>query len=221
MSSAIRVLVADDQELVRKGIVALLSSKEEIVIVGEAGNGEEALAMAADLSPDVILMDIRMPLCDGISATEKIRQQQPAIKILMMTTFDDSDLVVRALQAGACGYFLKRMPSIQIAKAIRIVFEGNMFLGFESAAQVVEQLSRPGKEEPVKDRQRQTFDIRRRLSDRELEVLKLIGQGKTNKEISHAVNMSEGTIKNYVSRIFTKIDARDRIQAALIAQKLL
>lgn len=220
MGNPIRVLVADDQELVRKGIVALLSSKEDISIVGEAAHGNEAIALTDDLCPDVVLMDIRMPACDGISATKKIRQSHPSIKILIMTTFDDADLVVQALNAGASGYFLKRMPSAQIAKAIRIVFDGNMFLGFESAAQVVEQLSKAS-DPQLKAVQRSAFDVRQRLSDCELEILKLIGQGKNNKEISNAVNMSEGTVKNYVSRIFTKIDARDRIQAALIAQSLL
>ena len=220
MSDPIKVLVAEDQERMRKTMVALLSSKIDIIVVGEATNGEEATAMAKELLPDVILMDIRMPICDGIDTTALIKSQCPKISVLILTTYDDADLVVRALHAGASGYVLKDTPSAQIAKAIQTVFEGNVFLGQKSASRVVEQLSRP-KSTELKYSQEQKEAITRRLSVRETEILKLIGEGKSNSEISQAVHMSEGTVRNYVSRIFWKIDARDRIQAVLLAKDLL
>lgn len=211
--------MADDQEVVRKGMVALLQFQDDISIVGEAAHGEEACAMTKDFSPDVILMDIRMPVRDGITATQIIRQQTPGCKVLIMTTFDDDDLVVRALRAGASGYLLKNTPSDQIAKAIRTVNDGNMFLGQASAQKVVAQLTMPVDES--QSMQIRRTNLKKLLSEREIEILKLIGDGRNNKEIANLLHITEGTVKNYVSHIFSQLDARDRIQAALIARALL
>jgi DNA-binding NarL/FixJ family response regulator len=219
MKQQIKVLVADDQEVVRKGMVALLQFHEDITIVGEAAHGEEACAMAKDFSPDVVLMDIRMPVQDGIAATQRIREQTPDCKILIMTTFDDDDLVVKALRAGASGYLLKNTPSDQIAKGIRTVFDGNMFLGQVTAQKVVSQLAL--QKELSQSTQIKKINLHNLLNEREIEILKLIGQGKNNKEIANLLHITEGTTKNYVSRIFSQLDARDRIQAALIARALL
>jgi len=219
MKQQIKVLVADDQEVVRKGIVALLQFQEDISVIGEAAHGEEACAMTKDFSPDVILMDIRMPVRDGIAATQVIRAQTPGCKVLIMTTFDDDELVVRALRAGASGYLLKNTPSEQIAKAIRTVYDGNMFLGEATAQKLVAQLTLP--EEQSQSMQFRKTNLRSLLSDREIEILKLIGEGKNNKEIANILHITEGTVKNYVSHIFAQLGARDRIQAALIARALL
>jgi len=219
MTQQIKVLIADDQEVVRKGMVALLQFQDDITIVGEAAHGEEACAMAKDFAPDVVLMDIRMPVRDGIVATQIIREQSPKCKILIMTTFDDDDLVVRALRAGASGYLLKNMPSDQIAKGIRTVYDGNMFLGQATAQSIVSQLNLPAQRS--QSAQLRVVNIQKLLSEREIEILKLIGQGKNNKEIAQLLNITEGTVKNYVSRIFSQLEARDRIQAALLARALL
>lgn len=219
MTDPIKVLVAEDQERMRKATVELLSDYAEMIVVGEAANGEEACAMASELLPDVILMDIRMPICDGISATEKIKAKHPAINILIVTTYDDADLVVKALKAGACGYILKDMPTPQIVKAIQTVVDGNLFLGQDSGSKIIEKLhSKPHSER--KHLEVNKDEVLEQLTKRELDILKLIGEGKTNYEISTVVHMSEGAVRNYVSRIFGKIDARDRIQAVLIAQEL-
>jgi DNA-binding NarL/FixJ family response regulator len=218
MSEKIKVLVADDQEVVRKGIVSLLQFQDDITIVGEAAHGEEACAMAKDFSPDVVLMDIRMPVRDGIAATEWIRKEAPGAKVLIMTTFDDDDLVVRALRAGAAGYLLKNTPSDQIAKAIRTIYDGNMFLGQATAQAVVNHLTMPKRSASLELKK---VNLTKLLNEREIEILKLIGQGKNNKEIAEILHITEGTTKNYVSRIFDQIDARDRIQAALIARAFL
>jgi DNA-binding NarL/FixJ family response regulator len=218
MTNQIKLLIADDQEVVRKGMVALLQFHDDFTVVAEAAHGEEACAMAKDFAPDVALMDIRMPVLDGIAATERIRAQRLKCRVLIMTTFDDDDLVVRALRAGASGYLLKNTPSEQIAKAIRIVNDGNMFLGEASAQTVVSRLNLPAQESQSMQLRRQ--NVNTLLSEREVEILKLIGQGKNNKEIANLLHITEGTVKNYVSRIFSQLDCRDRIQAALLARAL-
>jgi DNA-binding NarL/FixJ family response regulator len=143
----------------------------------------------------------------------------PKCKILIMTTFDDDELVVRALRAGASGYLLKSTPSDQIAKAIRTVYDGNMFLGQATAQSIVSQLHLPAQRS--QSQQLRRTNIQSLLSEREIEILKLVGEGKNNKEISQLLHITEGTVKNYVSRIFSQLDARDRIQAALLARALL
>jgi len=210
----IKLLIADDQEVVREGLSALLSYHKNLQIVGQASNGFEACQMARDLSPDVILMDIRMPECDGIEATERILSENPCIKVLVLTTFDEDDLIIKALKSGASGYLLKDTKSDRIAAGIQTVYEGGMLLGPAAAAKVV---SRLGGGQPRNSALR--AELENKLSERKIEVLKLIGQGKTNSEIAETLHITEGTVKNYVSQIFELLGVRDRVQAALIAQQ--
>jgi len=211
----IKVLIADDQEVVREGLAALLAYHKNLEIVGQASNGIEACDKARELNPDVVLMDIRMPECDGIAATEKITRENPAIKILVLTTFDEDDLIVKALKSGASGYLLKDTKSDRIAAGIQTVFDGGMLLGPAAAAKVLSHLNNA----PPQRNSALRKELEDKLSERKIEVLKLIGQGKTNTEIADTLHITEGTVKNYVSQIFELLNVRDRVQAALIAQQ--
>ena len=207
----IKILVVDDQEMVRNGLANLLRYQDDLQVVGEAAHGGEAIAMAKDFEPNVVLMDIRMPVCNGIEATSKILALGLGIRVLILTTFDDDELVIQALSAGASGYLLKDTPSEQIASAVRAVHDGNTLLGPTVAGKVTGFLSQTKLPSPKSD-------LKKFLTNREVEVLILIGQGKNNKEIASALNITEGTVKNHVSHIFAQIGARDRIQAAMIAR---
>lgn len=209
----IKVLIADDQQVVRHGLSSLLAFQKDLQVIGEAAHGEEACAMVRDFQPDVVLMDIRMPVCDGITATRRILEQNNAVRIIVLTTFDEDELIAKSLSAGAAGYLLKDTPSEQIASAIRTVFDGHTLLGPSVAKKVADQLTR-GKR-PDSER----LNLKQLLTEREMEVLSLIGQGRNNKEIASSLHITEGTVKNHVSHIFSQIGARDRIQAALIAQQ--
>jgi DNA-binding NarL/FixJ family response regulator len=210
----IKVVVCDDQQLMRQGISNLLSYHADLEIVGQAAHGEEACALARDFAADVVLMDIRMPVMNGIEATKKIIGSRAASKILILTTFEDEELVIEALAAGASGYLLKDTPSEEIAAAIRAVHSGNTVLGAAAAEKMMSYLAH-GKKQPV------SIDLSKLLTHREIEVLSLIGQGRNNREIAKALQITEGTVKNHVTRILAQINARDRIQAALIARELL
>jgi DNA-binding NarL/FixJ family response regulator len=206
----IRLLLVDDQDIFRQGLAALLSVEPDLEVIGQARNGEEAIALAKTLQPHVILMDVRMPVCDGLQATREIHQYYPWIRILVLTTFDDDEYIVQSLQVGALGYLLKRTPSQDIAAAIRSVSQGYSQLGPTIALKVFSQLK------PI---QPTANAYQKLLSKREIDVLKLIGQGKNNQEIAQELFLSEGTVKNYVTQILGKLEMRDRIQAALWAQQ--
>jgi DNA-binding NarL/FixJ family response regulator len=204
----IRLLLADDQDLFRIGLAMMLSVEEDLDLVGQATNGQEAIHSAKIFQPQVILMDVRMPVCDGVQATREIHQYYPWIRILVLTTFDDDEYILQSLQAGALGYLLKRTPAPEIAAAIRSVAQGYSQLGPTIAPKVFSQL----KLLPLNT----CSDL---LRKRELEVLKQIGEGKNNQEIAQKLFLSEGTVKNYVTQILSKLEMRDRIQAALWAQR--
>ena len=207
----IRILIVDDQPIFRQGLAALLNIESDFDVVGQAENGQEAISLTKQLKPDVILMDVQMPICDGVEATRKINQDFPWIKILVLTTFDDDDYVWASLQAGALGYLLKRTPAEQMVISIRSVYRGYSQLGPTIAPKVFTQ-AKPSVTSSV---QWQDF-----LSQREYEVLKLVGQGKTNQEIAKNLHLSEGTVKNYITRILQSLNqfnVRDRVQAALWA----
>jgi DNA-binding NarL/FixJ family response regulator len=206
----IRLLLVDDQDIFRQGLVALLSVETDLEVVGQARNGLEAIARAKALQPNVILMDVRMPVCDGVQATREIHQHYPWIRILVLTTFDDDEYILQSLQMGALGYLLKRTPAQEIASAIRSVSQGYSQLGPTIALKVFSQL----KSSPPSSNSYQEL-----LSKREIGVLKLVGQGKNNQEIAQELHLSEGTVKNYVTQILNKLDMRDRVQAALWTQK--
>jgi DNA-binding NarL/FixJ family response regulator len=207
----IRVLLVDDQALFLEGLANLLALEEDLEIVGQASNGNEAIALTQKLQPDVILMDVRMPICDGVKATRTIHKSYPAIKIMVLTTFDEDEYIWRSLQAGALGYLLKNTPSQQIAAAIRTLYQGHCQLDSTVAAKVFAQLN-----PPVLSKQR---DERHLFSDRELEILKLLGEGQNNREIAHTLYLTEGTVKNYITNIFCQLGVRDRTQAALWAKQ--
>jgi DNA-binding NarL/FixJ family response regulator len=206
----IRVLLVNDQDIFRQGLVALLSVRQDIKVSGEACNGQEAIAITAELQPDVILMDVRMPVCDGVLATREIHQRFPWIQIVVLTTFDDDDYIWRSLQAGAIGYLLKRTPVDQVVATIRSAHLGYGQLSPTVAAKVFNQMSAKPSGEVIDQSQ---------LSKREWEILKLIGQGKNNQEIAEILHLSDGTVRNYVTRILSQLDLRDRIQAVLWAQQ--
>lgn len=209
--SEIRVLVVDDQQLIREGIASVLDIQDGIAIVGMATNGEEALAQAEALTPDLILMDVHMPVVDGIEATERVRQLLPDCQVVMLTTFDDDEYIVRSLHAGACGYLLKDIPAGDLAEAVRLAHKGVYQLAPEVAGKLI------GAFEVVSTRTRAAERIKHDLTKRELEVLRLLSKGATNAEIAGQLVVSEGTVKNHVSNILGQLGVRDRTQAAIYA----
>jgi DNA-binding NarL/FixJ family response regulator len=210
----ITVLIVDDQRLIREGIASLLAIQEGIAVVGTAVDGQEAIASVQELQPDVVLMDVRMPVMDGITAVTRIRQRQPNCQVLMLTTFDDEEYIIKSLQAGASGYLLKDIPAADLAQAVRLTHAGIYQLDPSVAGKLVGALGRGnGGETAVPP------PIEHDLTDRELEVLRLIATGATNREIATQLVVSEGTVKNHVSSILSRLGLRDRIQAALYAHE--
>ena len=214
----ITVLIVDDQRLIREGIASLLDIQEGIAVVGTAVDGQEAITKALELQPDVILMDVRMPVMDGVTATARIRQQQPECQVLMLTTFDDEEYIVKSLQAGASGYLLKDIPAGDLAQAVRLTHAGIYQLDPSVAGKLVGALGKGGKKEEGEETA-VPQPIEHDLTDRELEVLRLIATGATNREIAAQLVVSEGTVKNHVSSILSTLGLRDRIQAALYAHE--
>ncbi len=213
----IQVLLVDDQAIVRQGLKALLSLEADLQIVGEAANGREAVEIAQKLlttpnAVEVALMDIRMPIMDGVAATRELLRQYPELKILVLTTFEDDELVQQAVQAGAVGYLLKDTPSEEVAQAIRAVHRGYAQFGPGILQKMV--VAQPT---PLKPKIPPGFD---ELTPREREVLALIGQGANNREIGQALFLSEGTVKNHVTNILGRLGLRDRTQAALLVVSL-
>ena len=215
MSAPVRVLLVDDQALFREALATLLAVRPEIEVVGEAGDGDAALRQAAALRPDVVLMDLHMPLLDGIAATRRLRVEQPAIQVLALTTFDDDEDVFAALRAGAVGYLLKDVSSDRLVEALLAAARGESMLNPSVAARVVARFAQLPEETP---RRRQPLVVP--LSDRELEVLRLLAEGSSNREIATGLFLAEGTVKNHVTNVLAKLGARDRTQAALRAREL-
>jgi DNA-binding NarL/FixJ family response regulator len=218
----IRVLVVDDQQLMRDGLASLLDIQPGIEIVGTAANGQEAVQQAQRLSPDIILMDVRMPVMDGITATRQVRQQLPSCQVLMLTTFDDDEYIVKALMAGASGYLLKDIPAEDLAKAVQLAYRGiyqlepsiaGKLIGALAASPASSIISPASAVSPAAIAQQ--YD----LTEREVEVLRLIAQGATNREIAEALVISEGTVKNHISNILSRLGLRDRTQAAIFARE--
>jgi DNA-binding NarL/FixJ family response regulator len=210
----VTVLVVDDQRLIREGIASLLDIQEGVTVVGTAVNGQEAIEKAVALSPEVILMDVRMPVMDGIAATVRVRQELPGCRVLMLTTFDDDEYIVKSLQAGATGYLLKDIPAADLAQAVRLTHAGIYQLAPSVAGKLVGQLS-AGAE--GKKHRADVPPAEHDLTERELDVLRLIATGATNREIAAELVVSEGTVKNHVSNILSRLGLRDRVQAALYA----
>jgi DNA-binding NarL/FixJ family response regulator len=211
----VRVLVVDDQALIRQGLKTLLELEEGIEIVGEAADGASGVAAYASVRPDIALMDIRMPGMDGVEATRRIRALDPEAKILVLTTFDEDRLVFDAVRAGARGYLLKDMSGAELAAAVREVAAGGAALQPGVARRVMEAYARLAGDAEAAGR----LSVED-LSSRERSVLHLLAQGLSNKEIAARLFLAEGTVKNHVSAILQKIGARDRTQAALRAREL-
>ena len=206
----IRILLVDDQHIIRQGLKSMLESNADMQVIGEAENGQRALAQIPTLLPDVVLMDIRMPIMDGVAATGAIVEQYPTTKVLVLTTFDDDEYVSQAMRLGAKGYLLKDTEPEELALAIRSVHKGHTQLGpglFEKA------LMTSACPTPVIAPPPELAE----LTTRELEVLRLIASGFNNKEIAEALFLSENTVKNYVTNILSRLQLRDRTQAALLA----
>ncbi|MBM7660060.1 DNA-binding NarL/FixJ family response regulator [Bacillus mesophilus] len=206
---SIRVLIADDHQVVRRGLLFFLSTQKEIEIIAEASNGREALALAEELTPDVILMDLVMPEMDGIEATKRIKEKLPTIKIIILTSFSDQDHVIPAIKAGANGYQLKDVEPDELVNAIKAVFRGESQLHPKITNHVMTHLMLGDQSERKHNE----------LTARELEVLIEISRGKSNKEIAASLFITEKTVKTHVSNILSKLELQDRTQAALYAVK--
>ena len=205
----IRVLVADDQSMVRSGFRMLLADEQDIEVVAEASNGLDAVAKAAQVNPSVILMDIRMPELDGIEATRRILAANDAARVLMLTTFGLDEYVYEALCAGASGFVLKDDPAEQLISAVRIVAAGNALLSPAITKRVIRQFTRIPRPAPPKELSE--------LTERELEILRLIATGLSNAEIGRELFIGETTVKTHVTHILAKLGLRDRVQAVVLA----
>ncbi|WP_426512560.1 response regulator [Dactylosporangium sp. McL0621] len=211
MTAPLRVLVVDDDHLMRAGLCAVLSVDESLQIVAEAANGAEAVERAVALRPDVVLMDIRMPVLDGIEATRRIAAAAPAVRILILTTFEDDDYVLGALRAGAAGFVLKRIQPEQLIAGIHTVAGGDSLLAPQVTRTVVAHLTGAAEPDPRAARRLQ------QLTPRERDVLTLIAQGLSNGDIAAALVIEESTVKTHVKRILAKLELRDRVHAVILA----
>jgi DNA-binding NarL/FixJ family response regulator len=206
----IRVLIADDQALVRTGFRVILEAEGDIEVVGEAENGAAAVREAALVTPDVVLMDIRMPELDGLAATELILRQPDPPTVVVLTTFDQNEYVYRALRAGAAGFLLKDAPSSRLIAAVRAAATGDSLIEPSITQRLVERFAEPAPVVGVPARLAG-------LTERELEVLRLIARGLSNAEIAEEMVVAESTVKTHVARILAKLDVRDRVQAVVVA----
>ena len=215
MTSSIRVLIADDQQLVRTGLRMILEAEPDINVVGEATNGREAVAMARELGPDVVLMDIRMPELDGIEATRRVvqRNREASTRVLMLTTFDLDEYVYDALRAGASGFLLKDAPANQLAAGVRMVAGGDALLAPAITRRLIEEFAAAPPAPPAPP----GLD---ELTPRELEVFRLVAQGKSNADIAAELIIGETTVKTHVTRMMMKLGVHDRVQAVVLAYEL-
>lgn len=216
----IKLLIVDNQVLIREGLASLLGFRKEVEVVGTAQNGVEAIRLTDSLRPDVILMDIRMPVMDGITALIKIKKTNSSIPIIMLTTFDDEEYILKSLQNGAAGYLLKDIPTDDLVRALQQVANGT----FQAADAVIKRLATLLNKEESSCNKDPNLDLLKEcfneLTDKEKIIFKSLGLGKTNKEIANQMNLTEGTIKNYMTNILASFDMRDRTHLALLAYKM-
>jgi DNA-binding NarL/FixJ family response regulator len=215
MTDIIRLLIVDDQRLMREGLKTLLELEHGFEIVGEAANGQTAIDAYGELRPDVVLMDIRMPGMDGVEATRRLCTSWPGARVIILTTFDDDANVFEGLHAGAVGYLLKDLSGQELADAVRTVYKGGALIEPAVAKRVMAEFARLYP--PARSIKESLPDP---LSERELAILKLVSAGLSNREIGNKLGLSEGTVKNYVTSILQKIGVRDRTQAALRGREL-
>jgi DNA-binding NarL/FixJ family response regulator len=207
-------MIVDDQRLMREGLKTILDLEQDITVAELAENGQDALDKLAKAQPDVILMDIRMPLMNGVECTKNIRQNFPKVKVIILTTFDDDEFIIEALKNGAAGYLLKDLSSDKLVTSIRDVYAGNSIMQPEIAAKVISHITGANKEAV----QFKTSDIHiEELTDREKDVLAQVGKGLTNSEIAKKLFISEGTVKNYISNLYSKLNVNDRSKLTLYA----
>ncbi|KNX39257.1 response regulator [Luteipulveratus halotolerans] len=212
-STVTRVLLVDDDGLVRAGLRMILGGAPDIEVVGEAGNGEDALSAASESAPDVVLMDIRMPRMDGIAATERlVAEHGDDLRVIVLTTFDTDDMVVQAVRVGASGFLLKDTPPERLVAAVRAVADGEPILSPQVTASLMARISNGG-DTSRPERARQRLAV---LTEREHEVAVAVGQGLSNAQISQQLYMSVPTVKAHVSRLLTKLDAANRVQVAIL-----
>lgn len=211
----IRIVIVDDQTMFRQGMRVLLSAQPDFEVVGEAADGEEALAKAAALHPNVVLMDLRMPVLDGAAATRRLRAAYPETRVIVLTTFEEDAAVFDSLRAGAIGYLLKDAPSDKLYEAIRAAARGESFLQPSVAAKLVAEFARLSEQAPT-----WAQALPEPLSPRELEILRPLANGATNREIAAQLFLAEGTVKNHVTNILTKLGVSDRTSAAMRAKEL-
>lgn len=216
MKNVIKILIADDQRLMREGLQTILDLEEDMSVLGTAANGKEALELCHSLLPDIVLMDIRMPEIDGVEATRLITARCPAVKVIVLTTFDDDQLIVKALQTGAKTYLLKDLPSEKLLATIRATSSGDIMLQPEIAAKLV---GRAAGTETAPVESTNGIPGLEALTKREKEVLALMAEGLSNSDIASRLYLSEGTVKNQISTIYSKLGTSDRTQAVLFALK--
>lgn len=207
----IRVLIVDDQSLIREGLSMMLGLYSNISIVEEVNNGKQAIDILEKVEVDLILMDIRMPIMDGVEATKIIKNKYPNIKVLILTTFNEDEYIFEGLKNGADGYLLKDISSEELVKAIETVYEGNILLQPEVAKKMIGSIGK-NNNQSINEKE----DIFKELTKKEYEIALLIGEGKSNKEISSILFITEGTVKNHITKILDKLDLRDRTQLAIL-----
>lgn len=208
-TAPISVLVVDDHRVVRAGLVALLRHASDIDVIGEAGDGREAIAQVAALGPDVVLMDLQMPVMDGVEATRRIVKEWPQTAVLVLTTYDDDELIWEGMKAGARGYLLKDVPPEKLVSGLRAVASGHTLLSPAVAAKLTQMMHHRG-----------TGDTERLLTARETEILQLIAAGQSNRRIGTTLHISENTVKTHISNIYQKLEVSDRTEAVTTALKL-
>ena len=221
METSIRVLIVDDQDMVRQGLTVILKHAPNISVIGAASNGREAVELSGQLKPDVVLMDLKMPVMNGIQATRAIADKFPQTKIVVLTTYSADEWVFDALRAGASGFLLKDSDSEDIVRAIRGAVQGEVTIDPSIAGRVLAEFNRLTADQPATSATKQPNDLPtiEPLTERELAVLQELANGKSNLEIAGALFLSEGTVKNYVSTIMSKLQANDRTHAAILALK--
>jgi DNA-binding NarL/FixJ family response regulator len=211
----IKLLLADDQDILTEGLKLLLGAEEDIEIVGTANNGKKAYDLCRIRKPDLVLMDIQMPEVNGVEATAMIKKDFPQIKIIVLTTFNDDEYIFDALKNGASGYMLKDASPMEILEAVRTVFNGGALIQSEVAVKVIDQFSQLAKDTGDKH-----IDPKAELlTDREIEICRLIAEGKSNKEIADELYLSQGTVKNHITKMLLKLELRDRTQLAIFTMK--
>jgi DNA-binding NarL/FixJ family response regulator len=215
VNGPIRVVVADDQRVVREGLAMVLGLLPDVDVVGAASDGIEALQLASQCQPDVVLMDLRMPRCDDVEATRRLREEQPAIKVLVLTTYADDQSVIEALRAGARGYLTKDAGATEIRRALQEILDDHAVIDPAVQHHLVDAIATA----PRGERRRSAAGLLDGLTPRETEVLSLIAAGLSNAEIAERLVVTEGTVKSHINHLFAKIDARDRAQAVAYAYK--